>query len=81
MAAHLARRFTEFTDTDDNGTKVTKKCYGPGKDGAEVVLIEIEGGGHTWPGLKAPTGLLGNSTLDVSANDLMWEFFQKHLMK
>lgn len=72
---------TEFPDKEDDGTKVTKKCYGPGKDGAEVVLIEIEGGGHTWPGQIAPISLIGKSTLDISANDLMWEFFQMHPMK
>lgn len=58
-----------------------KKCYGPGKDGAEAVLIEIDEGGHTWPGQKAPISLIGNSTLDISANDLMLEFFQKHPIK
>ena len=30
--------------------KVTRKTYGAGRDGAEVVLVVIEGGGHTWPG-------------------------------
>lgn len=44
---------TEFPDKEDDGTKVTKKTYGPGKNGAEVVLIEIEGGGHNWPGRNA----------------------------
>ena len=34
----------------EDGTKVTRKTYAGGKNGAEVVLIEIEGGGHTWPG-------------------------------
>jgi polyhydroxybutyrate depolymerase len=58
--------------------KVNQTLYGGGKDGAEVVLIEIEGGGHTWPGKKSPIGLIGKSTLDVSANDLMWEFFRRH---
>lgn len=72
---------TELPDTEDDGTKVTKRCYGPGKDGAEVVLIEIEGGGHTWPGQKAPISVIGKSTLDISANDLLWEFFQTHPMK
>ena len=72
---------TEFPDKEDDGTKVIKKQYGPGKDDAEVVLIEIEGGGHTWPGQQSPIAFLGNSTLDVSANDLMWEFFSKHPMK
>lgn len=57
---------------------VTRKTYGAGKDGTEVVLVEIEGGGHTWPGAKSPAIILGKSALNVSANDLMWEFFTKH---
>src|SRR5262249_58716615 len=28
---------------------VTRKTYAEGKDGTEVVLVVIEGGGHTWP--------------------------------
>ena len=46
------------------------------KADSEVVLIEIEGGGHTWPGQKPIVSLLGESTMDISANDLMWEFFR-----
>ncbi len=61
--------------------KVTRKTYAGGKDGTEVVLVEIEGGGHTWPGKKSPAATLGKSTLNISANDLMWEFFQKHPMR
>jgi polyhydroxybutyrate depolymerase len=60
---------------------VTRKTWGGGKDGAEVVLIEITGGGHTWPGREPPLDRLGPSTKDISANDLMWEFFQKHARK
>jgi len=45
------------------------------------VLIEIENGGHTWPGNEPIVAMLGKSTKDISANDLMWEFFQKHPMK
>lgn len=72
---------SEFSDKEDDGTRVIRKSYGPGKDGAEVVLIEIKGGGHTWPGVKPPISLIGKSTFDISANDVMWEFFQKHPMK
>ena len=57
---------------------VTRKTYGPGRDGAEVVLVAIEGGGHTWPGKKSPAKILGKSAMNISANDLMWEFFQRH---
>ena len=68
-------------DKADDGTKVVRATYGPGKDGAEVVLFTIEGGGHTWPGRKPFIGFLGKATLDISANDLMWEFFKKHPLK
>ena len=61
--------------------KVTRKTYGNGQDGAEVVLIVIEEGGHTWPGEKPPVGFIGKSVTSISANDLMWEFFQKHPLK
>jgi len=57
------------------------KTYGSGKDGAEVVLVVIEGGGHTWPGRETKLKLLGKSTKNVSANDVMWEFFVKHPVK
>ncbi len=60
---------------------VTLTIYKGGKNGAEVGLITIEGGGHTWPGKNAPVGFIGASTLNISANDLMWEFFQRHPMK
>jgi len=68
-------------DKADDGMRVTRKTWGGGKDGSEVVLIEIEGGGHTWPGMDPPLAMLGKSTKDISANDLMWEFFQKHPIK
>jgi polyhydroxybutyrate depolymerase len=68
-------------DKAEDGMKSTRKTWSGGKDGSEVVLIEIEGGGHTWPGMDPPMDTLGKSTKDFSANDLMWEFFQKHPRK
>ncbi len=65
-------------DKAKDGMTVTQKTWGNGKEGSEVVLIEIKGGGHTWPGQKALKAFLGKSTMDISANDMMWEFFQKH---
>ena len=58
-----------------------RKSYGGGKDGSEVVLVVMEGGGHTWSGQPPPVGFIGKSAKNVSANDLMWEFFQKHKLK
>jgi polyhydroxybutyrate depolymerase len=61
--------------------KVTRTTYSGGKDGAEVVSVVIDGGGHTWPGQEPPVGFIGKSAMNISANDLMWEFFQKHTLK
>jgi polyhydroxybutyrate depolymerase len=74
-------KVTDEPKKTDDGTTVQRQTYGPGKDGAEVVLFVITGGGHTWPGRDPRVRFLGKSTQNVSANDLMWEFFQRHPMK
>ena len=71
----------KMPDKADDGTTVIRKTYGPGKEGSEVVLYVLEGAGHTWPGRESPVKFLGKSTFDISANDLIWEFFQKHPME
>ncbi|MFH1919020.1 MAG: PHB depolymerase family esterase, partial [Planctomycetota bacterium] len=70
----------ELPDVADDGTTVTQRTYGPGTDGAEVGLFVIKGGGHTWPNRQPPAVFLGRSTNDISANELIWEFFQRHPM-
>jgi polyhydroxybutyrate depolymerase len=72
---------TDTISKDGDEMKVTRKTYGGGKGGAEVVLVVIEEGGHTWPGQQPPVGFIGKSATNVSANDLMWEFFRKHKLK
>ena len=71
----------DILSQDADELRVTRKTYGGGKDDAEVVLIAIEEGGHTWPGQKSPVFFTGKTALNISANDLMWEFFVKHPMK
>ncbi|QDU92641.1 alpha/beta hydrolase family esterase [Lignipirellula cremea] len=72
---------TDTLSQDGDEMKVTRRRYQGGKDGSEVVLILIEGGGHTWPGQQPPVGFIGKSARNISANDLLWEFFQQHPMK
>jgi polyhydroxybutyrate depolymerase len=72
---------TQLPKKVDDGTTVEIKTYGEGKNGSEVVLVVITGSGHTWPGREPRVKFLGKSTRNVSANDLMWEFFKKHPMK
>jgi polyhydroxybutyrate depolymerase len=71
----------DLPETAHDGTTVKEKTYGPGTDGAEVVSVEISGAGHTWPGKPSPLRNLGKSTLNISANDMIWDFFLKHPMK
>lgn len=60
--------------------KIIRKRHNHGKNGSEVVLVEVEEGGHTWPGMPPPLKMFGKSA-KMSANDLIWDFFQKHPMK
>lgn len=53
--------------------------YGGCDEGATVELYVIEGGGHTWPGTAIDIPF-GDTTREISANDLMWSFFEAHPM-
>ena len=50
--------------------------------GGAVELYTVEGGGHTWPG-AAPREdrSLGETTDEISANKLMWTFFEAHPLR
>jgi polyhydroxybutyrate depolymerase len=63
-----------------DGTTVDRLTYPGCAGGAEVVLYRVNGGGHTWPsGLQyLPASIVGKTTRDISADDLMWEFFSRH---
>jgi polyhydroxybutyrate depolymerase len=43
-----------------------------------VELYTIKGGGHAWPGGVRGSFLGDAPTQDISATDLMWEFFKQH---
>lgn len=78
---HPAPLIEQLTQAEEDELVVTRKTFSPSApDGAEVVLVEIEGGGHTWPGRRPPLWFMGKSTHTVSANQLMWEFFQRHTL-
>jgi polyhydroxybutyrate depolymerase len=59
------------------GRRVT---YPGGRDGSEVVLVRLDGGGHTWPGggQHLPEGIIGRVCRDFSATTVIWEFFRTH---
>jgi polyhydroxybutyrate depolymerase len=67
-------------DIAHDETSVTKKTYRPKEGDAEIVLYIIEGGGHTWPGRVPKVSVIGRSTKQIDANDIIWDFFEKHPM-
>lgn len=66
-----------------DGTRVRKEVYGQGKEGTEVILYAIEGGGHTWPGgyQYLNERIIGKTSRDIDANEVIWNFFKKHIKK
>ncbi|RMF42204.1 MAG: esterase [Planctomycetota bacterium] len=74
-------RAEKVADMDpDDGCRVDKFIYGNGKDGTEVVLYRIEGGGHAWPGGRQylPKRIVGSVCRDIDGAEIIWNFFKAH---
>lgn len=81
VAANGCRDVPELTEIEDrhgDGTHITVQRYHGGEQGSEVILYQIHGGGHTWPGREPRLEVLGPYTSNVVANEVMWEFFERH---
>lgn len=65
-----------------DGTRVRREAHGPCRDGTEVILYAIEGGGHTWPGGQQylPARIVGRTSKDIDANEVIWSFFKRHAL-
>ena len=57
---------------------VTLFGYSRCRDGADVEYYRVTGGGHTWPGTAVDLSPLGVTTQEISATQLMWQFFEDH---
>jgi len=73
---------TALPDTDpDDGTRVDESRYADCKLGSEVILLTIEGGGHTWPGSPEKPRMkkrTGRTSYDINASQVIWNFFKQH---
>lgn len=70
---------TVLRKTTDDPTSVVRETWSGGRQGAEVVLVTIRGGGHSWPGgPRFAAWLLGPPTREVSATAEAWAFFARH---
>ncbi len=63
-------------DPDDK-TMTIRNTYVNPKTGQKVVLVRIEGGGHTWPGgwQYLNRRMIGRTSRDFNAADEIWSFF------
>ena len=69
---------TPSSTSETNGVRI--ESYGPGRDGAEVIYVTVDGLGHNWPGGKGllPEFLVGKRSNKLKATDAIWEFFARH---
>jgi len=68
---------TYLPDADPgDGTRIRRETYTGGRNGSEVVMLVVEGGGHTWPGglQYARELVIGATSRDIDAGEVIWEF-------
>jgi polyhydroxybutyrate depolymerase len=53
------------------------EAYAPCSGGAQVQLCVTETGGHSWPGGHKPRAAGAAPSDAISANDVMWKFFDR----
>ncbi len=74
-------RAWRYVDADPlDGTRITMSQRQGCKHDSEVLLVRIDGGGHTWPAGKQylPEDLVGVVSRDMDAATEMFEFFARH---
>ena len=69
----------EGSTDEDVSDEVIHRTFGC-PDGGDVEFYIVEGGGHSWPGSefsKAIESVVGYTTFDIDATDLIWTFFER----
>jgi polyhydroxybutyrate depolymerase len=69
---------TALPDRDSNDRTRVERIEFRHPGGAAVVLLRVQGGGHTWPGglQYLPEGMIGTTSRDIDASELIWDFFE-----
>lgn len=62
-----------------DGTRVRVEIFTDCMSKADVSLVAVEGGGHTWPGgyQYMPERFIGKTSRDIDANQMIWDFFRR----
>jgi len=67
---------TPLTSTEGS---IRTDLWGGGREGSDVVLMTVNGGGHAWPGGSRGGWVGGDEpTTAITASDIMWRFFKRH---
>ncbi len=64
--------------TEPLGTNVGRINYTECGADADVSLVRVTGGGHTWPGTSIDRPNLGVVNREISASEMAWDFFEEH---
>jgi polyhydroxybutyrate depolymerase len=62
----------------NDSTRIVRISFSRGRDGTEVILYRIIGGGHVWPGGERRHPLFGRYVRSLNATRTIWEFFSRH---
>ncbi len=74
-------QITEIPDTDrKDKSHIKVTSYANPVTKSEVILYEVEGGGHTFPGSNSPNlpRILGRKNNDIDGPSVVWKFFNSH---
>jgi len=81
-----AARWASHNSCDENATEagvsahVSRISYTNCEENAEVVMYTVENGGHSWPGgCCLPKWIVGNTTDEINASRVIWEFYQSQI--
>jgi len=82
LAAWAADEGCAATPIEDEVSASVKLIRYEGCRGGSIVeLYAVEGGGHSWPGSafsRSIERVVGPTTFEIDANQLMWAFFEAH---
>ncbi len=73
-----AARREALPDRDKDDRSSVLRYDRAGCRGAQVTLLRIEGGGHTWPGAAQylPASVIGPVNRDIDGSETIWSFFK-----
>ena len=82
IAAYAERNGCDTAPTPSPGRgAVSGVQYTGCRASADVVFYTIAGGGHAWPGGEPlPRFIVGQTSQDIDATAVMWEFFSRHTL-